>query len=248
MSSPSARSVAIAGAMISISSRPIAPPSPACGLSPATAMRGRSNAKASAHVAVDDARRRHDRPRDQRRGDVGERDMDRHRHNREQRRPDHHDGRRLAAPGRGEFAQEFGMAGMDEAGVVQRLFGDRVGDDCARGSAAHIVHGAFDRFQHGRRVGGIGPARPPRRAPPAARPAARGRKLRPRPPASSSRSASSSPSRSQVAASASGSASRKNGAPAPSRHAQSVSSRPMPAGSPMVSAIGAGLIARPPSP
>ncbi len=39
-SMPSARSCAIAGAMISMSSRPMAPPSPACGLSPATASRG----------------------------------------------------------------------------------------------------------------------------------------------------------------------------------------------------------------
>ena len=39
-SMPSARAAATAGAMCSISSRPKRPPSPACGFSPATAMRG----------------------------------------------------------------------------------------------------------------------------------------------------------------------------------------------------------------
>ena len=39
---PSARASATAGAIVSISSRPNAPPSPACGFRPATAMRGAS--------------------------------------------------------------------------------------------------------------------------------------------------------------------------------------------------------------
>ena len=44
---PRRASSAIAGAMISISSRPIAPPSPACGLRPAKARRGRGDAEAA---------------------------------------------------------------------------------------------------------------------------------------------------------------------------------------------------------
>ena len=43
--SPSARKSAIAGAMTSISSRPMVPSSPACGLSPVMAMRGAATAR-----------------------------------------------------------------------------------------------------------------------------------------------------------------------------------------------------------
>ena len=44
---PSARSPATTGAITAISSPPMAPPSPACGLSPATAMRGSARPKSS---------------------------------------------------------------------------------------------------------------------------------------------------------------------------------------------------------
>ena len=49
---PSAASSSMAGAMTSASSLPIRPPSPACGLSPATAMRGAAMPKSWASAAA----------------------------------------------------------------------------------------------------------------------------------------------------------------------------------------------------
>ena len=118
-SSPSARKRAIAGAIVSISSRPIAPPSPACGLRPATARRGRVDAEALRHIARDDARGRDDQVAASARRRVGERDVDRHRHDRERARPDHHHRLRRAAPFARELAEKFGVAGEGEAGLVE---------------------------------------------------------------------------------------------------------------------------------
>ena len=61
-SMPSRRERSTAGAMMSISSRPIEPPSPACGLSPATAMRGAAM-PAALEIAIGDDARRRTRPR-----------------------------------------------------------------------------------------------------------------------------------------------------------------------------------------
>ena len=121
------------------------------------------------HVPVDDAGRRDDEAARQLGRDRGERDMDRHRNDGEQRRPDHHHGLRRAAPGLREFAEKFGVAGMGEAGLVERLLGDRIGDDRLRGARADIADGAFDQFDSrggeigmrlaGPRPGGVGERR-----------------------------------------------------------------------------------------
>ena len=99
------------------------------------------------------------------RRDLDQRDVDRDRHDREQRRPDHHDGVDRRAPSLRERAEIFGMAGKGEAGFIEGLLGDRVGHDRARGAGSDISDRALDQFDRrggeagvrlaGTRVGGV---------------------------------------------------------------------------------------------
>ena len=107
---PSSRSRSIAGTMISISSRPSAPPSPAWGLSPATASRGCGDAE----LRCRPARRRGPRRRSGRSvsasGTSGEREMGGDRDGAQGRPGEHH---RVSSPRHAAaLGDEFGLAGM----------------------------------------------------------------------------------------------------------------------------------------
>ena len=71
----------------------------------------------------------------------------------------HHRRCRRSGPGRRQRAEELGMAGMPEAGLVERLLVDRVGDDGAGVAGAHVADRARDRFDHRRRVAAVETAR-----------------------------------------------------------------------------------------
>ena len=112
---------------------PIRPPSPACGLSPATAMRGWGMPKSSIKRRCGDADGLHDQLAWTARGDRGQRDMHGGRHNLELVGHQHHDradrGRsvpRRQGPGK--------RCGRDTRGPVawQGFLGDRVGDERQR--------------------------------------------------------------------------------------------------------------------
>ncbi len=153
---PSATSAATAGRTIRSSSSPIAPCSPACGLSPATARRGFATPK----------RRRSSpatmRPVSTIRSSVSasatsrERNMDGDRH-RPQLRPGQHHHRlaRPAGPRGRQGAEELGMPGMLEAGIVERLLVDRIGDQRGGGPGAHVADRPGDRLDHRRGVGAV---------------------------------------------------------------------------------------------
>ena len=51
----------------------------------------------------------------------------------------------------------FGMAGKAEAGIVERLLGDRAGDDRGGAAGEDVVDGAVDGLDD---AGGIGRVRP----------------------------------------------------------------------------------------
>ena len=114
---------------------------------------------------------------------VAHRKMDRHRHDRERRRPQHHHRLRCRPAIGGEFGEKFGMAGMTEAGAVQHALGDRVGDDGAGPSGPDMVDGVTDGSERGARAGArpAGPAARLRLRP-SPRPAMRAQKRRPNPP------------------------------------------------------------------
>ena len=121
----------MAGATMVWSSVPSEPSSPAWGLRPDTASRGLGEAEAGFQIRHRDAGRRDDQVARQLRDRLAQRKMDRHGHDGEGRRPQHHHRlRRVAAVGR-EFGEKFGMAGMPESGAVEHALGDRIGDDRA---------------------------------------------------------------------------------------------------------------------
>ena len=108
---------------VSISSRPMVPCSPACGLRPATARRGCAMPKSRASAAAamrPAATMRSVRQRAQR---LAQRLVDRHRHHAQSGAHQHHRDRRAA-----QLGEIFGVAGMRKAGGVERLFLDRIGD------------------------------------------------------------------------------------------------------------------------
>ena len=76
---------------------------------------------------------------------VAQRKMDRHRHDGERRRPQHHHRLRRGAAIGGELGEKFGVAGMAEAGAVEHALGDRIGDD--GGAAGAHVPSVVDRDQ-----------------------------------------------------------------------------------------------------
>ena len=158
-SMPSARSCSTAGATTLRSSSPSAPSSPACGLSPASASRGRAMPKRSFRSRatmrpVSTIRsvvswRRH----------LAHRQVDRHRHDGELVRPQHHHGM-PCAPGMllRELGEEFRVARLGKAGAVKHRLGDRVGDDGMRAPREHVVDRAADRGDGGWCARGIGRA------------------------------------------------------------------------------------------
>jgi hypothetical protein len=96
----------------------------------------------------------------QRRDRRAQGEVDRHRHDPQCGRGDHHDRRQpgdAVEPLR-QLAQIFGVAGMAEAGAVQRLLVDRVGDDRRRLSVAYIGGRAVDRGDDPSRIGRVRPA------------------------------------------------------------------------------------------
>ena len=115
-------SCSIAGAMISISSRPRAPDSPACGLRPATAIRA---AAAPDEKGLEEPADPHDLGGPQFPGHVGERDMGGDESDGETRAGQEH-GEVLHAAARGE---EFGLAGKLEPDFIHASLVNRPGHD-----------------------------------------------------------------------------------------------------------------------
>ena len=115
-------------------------------------------AEAGAKIAIDHARRPDDQIDAERLRRLGQRDMDRDRHDRERLGPDHHHRKRRLPPRLRQIPQIFGMPGEREAGLVERRLGDRVGDDRPRLAPAHRGDRAGDRFDRRLRVAGVGPA------------------------------------------------------------------------------------------
>lgn len=91
---------------------------------------------------------------------IAQRDMDRRRHDGEFLRPQHHHGTICAAiMARGQRREKFRVAGMREAGGVEHMLGDRIGDERARLAANDEFHSALDRSDRCFRVRRIGRAR-----------------------------------------------------------------------------------------
>ena len=154
---PSACSRATAGATMAASSSPSAPSSPACGLSPATARRGRAMPKRAVRsratmrpvstIEVGGQVRHH----------LAQRQMDGHRHHRKLRRPQHHHRpHRLAGRFRGEPGQEFGVARLGKARAVEHVLGDRIGDQRGGVAGQHVGDRAADRGDRRRRAASVG--------------------------------------------------------------------------------------------
>ena len=91
---------------------------------------------------------------------VAHRKMDRHRHDGERRRPQHHHRLRRRPAIGGELGEKFGMAGMTEAGAVQHALGDRVGDDGAGPSGPDMVDRLANGSERGACAGRVRLARP----------------------------------------------------------------------------------------
>ena len=120
----------------------------------------RRDAEAIRHIRRDDAAGLDQQLAGQQPGNLGQRDMDRHRHDREFRSPQHHHRpRRDAEITQREFAQKFGMAGMFKSRRVKRLLGNRIGDDRPRLISRDKFHREFDRADRQRRVERVGRAR-----------------------------------------------------------------------------------------
>ena len=181
---PSLRRISIAGATMVWSSMPSEPSSPACGLRPDIARRGRAMPKRAFRSATAMRAVRDDQLARQLRDRLAQREVDRHRHDGEGRRPQHHHRLRRVAAACREFGEKFGMAGMPEAGAVEHALGDRIGDDGAGASGGDVGDRLADRGERRLRaaVDRAGPAAPSRpcRSPP---PARRRRMPRPHPQA-----------------------------------------------------------------
>ena len=76
----------------------------------------------------------------------------------------HHRSRRYAGPGRGQRAEELGVAGMPEAGGVERLLADRIGHHGRGVARPDVADGAGDGLDD-RRWRSPGPPGPARRLP-----------------------------------------------------------------------------------
>ena len=123
-SMPSARAACTAGAITCTSSTPNRPPSPACGLRPATATRGRVAPKASA-AACGDADRRQHGVEGHRLDRLAQRHVDRHQHRLQLVVGEHHAHRRQRAARGRERLQHLGVAGIGDAGGGEGFLVDR---------------------------------------------------------------------------------------------------------------------------
>ena len=151
-------SAAMAGSMMSISSRPSVPPSPACGLRPDTASRG------SAIPKLRCSPRSAARPRDSISALVSAAatsasgEMGRHRHRAQRRAGKHH--RDIAGRNAAALGDELGLAGMLEADAVKLLLRHRAGDHRRSRARAGEPDGKFERSRASnarrRRSGGPG--------------------------------------------------------------------------------------------
>ena len=150
---PSATSRATAGATIARSSSPSVPSSPACGLSPAIASRGRAMPKCARQVMRHDAAGFDNQFGRKLLEDVLERQMDCHRNDRKFRRPQHHHRpQRLAGRFLHQLGQKFGVAGLGEAPTVKHVLGDRIGDYRGGRARQHVGNRAANRGDGRRRA------------------------------------------------------------------------------------------------
>ena len=146
--------------MMSMSSRPSAPSSPACGLSPAKTRRGRASPKSRRQDLDDDGRDLDQILGGEKGGNHCQRHVDGRRHDGEFARPQHHHRPAFnAIKVAGQLAEIFGMPGMGKARAIQHGFGDRVGDHGARAPGVNQGDGAGDRFDRRGRVGRVGASR-----------------------------------------------------------------------------------------
>ena len=120
------------------------------------ARRGAAMPKRAAEIGGDDRRGLHDQRARERCRHCLERDVHRHRHGAQLRAGQHHHRTwRGAGSGPGEFGQEFGVAGMGEAGGGQRRLLDGIGDDGGGAPSHDVSDGAADRLDHGGGVAGL---------------------------------------------------------------------------------------------
>ncbi len=141
---------------MSMSSRPSEPSSPACGLRPDIASRGRARPKCAFRSATAIRAVRHDQFARELRQRIAQRKMDGDGNDGERRRPQHHHRLRWTAAIGGKLGEKLGVAGMTESGAVEHALGDRVGDDGAGPSAPHMVDGLANGGQRSGRAGIVG--------------------------------------------------------------------------------------------
>ena len=157
---PSAFSRATAGATIAQSSSPSVPSSPAWGLSPATASRGRGMrnrpARSRATMRPVSITSSVDRCAE----DFAQRQMDRHRHDRQLGRPQHHD-RPLPLAGRllRQRRQKFGLPRLGETPAIEDILRHRTGNHGGGGAGENVGDRAAQRRDGGGRARPIGTTR-----------------------------------------------------------------------------------------
>ena len=147
-----ARSVSMAGAMMVCSSMPSEPSSPAWGLRPDTARRGRGDREAGLQVR----RRRSGRCSRSVRSTTAR--WRRAATDGSSPAPTASAGDHSSITGCGvlpsrrrKFGEKFGVAGMPEPGAVQHALCNRVGDDSRRPSGDHVADGVTNRADRGMR-------------------------------------------------------------------------------------------------
>ncbi len=88
--------------------------------------------------------------------DLAQRQVNGDGNDRELGRPQHHDRMRaLAARPLRELGQIFGVAGLGEAGAVEDILGDRIGDEGGGPSGQHVGDRAVDGGERRRRAAGV---------------------------------------------------------------------------------------------
>ena len=139
---------------------PIAPSSPACGLRPATASRGRGDAEPLAQVARHDPAGLDDQLGRQRSGHRGKRDVDGHRDHGERLAPQHHHRMRRRRARLAASAARYSVwPGMAKPACVEHVLGDRVGDERGRARPRGRADRRLDRFEGRRGARRVGLAR-----------------------------------------------------------------------------------------
>ena len=155
-SMPSRLSASTAGAISRPSSSPIAPCSPACGLRPATASRGRVDAEQRPEPGCSDAACANDLDGVKRAHRLGQGQVDGHRHDAQFGTGEHHGD---VDPAR-QLGEILRMAGMPEACVLQGLLLDGIGHQAGNLASQGQLGAALDGLQGGRRVDRVGMAGP----------------------------------------------------------------------------------------